>query len=186
MKIWHHAHLETEEECEEMVFLSASSTPEYRGKSPVYVFREITMAKVSFRPKEELPAGEIRLRHFCLLSIARKLGKRLKKKCKTIFYGLILSFSYVYYPADWYSARLYKSKSKKMVIFSMCLLQPHDVEVSSPPSPPSSPPTTTTPTCIRVFRGGRGSSHWHDVGHGALEVTARGGGGGGGRRRGRR
>ena len=32
--------------------------------------------------------------------------------------------------ADLYSARLYKSKSKKMVIFSMCLLQPHYVKVS--------------------------------------------------------
>ena len=71
VKIWHHANLETEEDCEKMVFLSASTTPEYRDGRPVYVFQEITEVKGSFRPREKLPAGEIALKHFCILGIFR-------------------------------------------------------------------------------------------------------------------
>ena len=73
VKIWHHANLETEEDCEDMVFLSASTSPQYRGDTPVYTFREIRGAKGSFRPGEEQPAGQIALKHFCILS----LGKRV-------------------------------------------------------------------------------------------------------------
>ena len=76
IKIWHHANLETEEDCEDMVFLSASTIPEYRGESPVYVFREITGVKGSFRPREEQPAGKIALKHFCILSLGRFKRKR--------------------------------------------------------------------------------------------------------------
>ena len=72
VKIWHHANLETEEDCEDMVFLSASTSPQYRGDTPVYTFREIRGAKGSFRPGEEQPEGHIALKHFCILS----LGKR--------------------------------------------------------------------------------------------------------------
>jgi hypothetical protein len=70
VKMWHHANLETEEDCENLMFLSASITPEYRDDRPVYVFREITTAKGSFRPKA---AGEIRLKHFCILRIFREI-----------------------------------------------------------------------------------------------------------------
>ena len=72
VKIWHHANLETEEDRKDMVFLSASTSPQYRGDTPVYTFREIRGAKGSFRPGEEQPAGQIALKHFCILS----LGKR--------------------------------------------------------------------------------------------------------------
>ena len=71
VKIWHHANLESEEDCKDMVFLSASTTPEYRDGRPVYVFQEITGVKGSFRPREKLPAGEIALKHFCILGIFR-------------------------------------------------------------------------------------------------------------------
>ena len=70
VKIWHHANLETEQDCEEMKFLSASTTPEYCGTRPVYVFREIKVARGSFRPGEELPAAEIALKHFCSMSVS--------------------------------------------------------------------------------------------------------------------
>ena len=73
VKIWHHANLETEEDCEDMVFLSASTSPQYRRNTPVYTFREIRGAKGSFRPGEKQPAGQIALKHFCILS----LGKRV-------------------------------------------------------------------------------------------------------------
>ena len=71
VKIWHHANLETEEDCEDMVFLSASTTPEYRDGRPVYVFQEKTGMKGSFKPREKLPAGEVALKHFCILEIFR-------------------------------------------------------------------------------------------------------------------
>ena len=57
------------------MFLSASTTPEYRGSSPVYMFKEITNTKGLFRPGQEKPVGEIRLKHFC----ATKIGKRKRK-----------------------------------------------------------------------------------------------------------
>ena len=75
VKIWHHANLETEEDCADMEFLSAKTIPEYREGSPVYVFQEITGVKGSFRPREEQPAGEIAVKHFCILGIFRRVFK---------------------------------------------------------------------------------------------------------------
>ena len=75
VKIWHHANLESEEDCKDMVFLSASTSPQYRGDTPVYVFKKIRGAKGSFRPGEEQPVGQIVLKHFCILA----LGKRKRE-----------------------------------------------------------------------------------------------------------
>ena len=72
VKIWHHANLESEEDCEDMAFLTASSTPEYRGTCPVYVFREIKGVQGSFTPRQEQPVGEIGLKHFCIVGIGEK------------------------------------------------------------------------------------------------------------------
>ena len=72
VKIWHHANLESEEDCKDMVFLSASTSPQYSGENPVYVFKEIEGAKGSFRPGEEHPVGEIALKHFCTLAIGKR------------------------------------------------------------------------------------------------------------------
>ena len=71
VKIWHHANLETEEDCEDMVFLSASTSPEYRGDTPVYAFKKIR-TKGSFRPGEEQALGQLSLKHFCTLAVGKK------------------------------------------------------------------------------------------------------------------
>ena len=73
IKISHHINLQTEEDCKDMVFLSASSTPAYRGSRPVYIFKEIQGVKTVFRPGDQV--GEIYLRHFCLLKAACKRGR---------------------------------------------------------------------------------------------------------------
>ena len=70
VKIHHHASLQSEEDCEDMVFLSASFTPEYRESRPVYIFKKILRTKTVFKPGDQV--GEIALRHFCLV----KTGKR--------------------------------------------------------------------------------------------------------------
>ena len=70
VKIHHYACLETEEDCDDMVFLSASATPELRETGPVYVFKEIKEAKGVFKPEYQI--GEIALRHFCLLKVGIK------------------------------------------------------------------------------------------------------------------
>ena len=75
VKMWHYASLETEEDCKDMMFLSASISPQYRGDTPVYTFREIKGVKGLFRPREEEPTGQIALKHFCTLA----LGKRKRE-----------------------------------------------------------------------------------------------------------
>ena len=74
VKIHHHASLQSEEDCEDMVFLSASSTPEYRESHPVYTFKKICGTKTAFRPGDQV--GEIALRHFCLIKSAKRKRKR--------------------------------------------------------------------------------------------------------------
>ena len=39
----------------------------------MYTFREIRGAKGSFRPGEEQPAGQIALKHFCILSLGKHI-----------------------------------------------------------------------------------------------------------------
>ena len=81
VKIHHHANLRSEEDCEDMVFLSASSTPEYRESHPVYTFKKICGAKTMFRPGDQV--GEIALRHFCGLKAGKK-RIRIRDKCTGI------------------------------------------------------------------------------------------------------
>ena len=73
--IHHYACLESEEDCDDMVFLSASATPELRESGPVYVFKEIKAAKGVFKPGYLI--GEITLRHFCLVKVGKR--KRISK-----------------------------------------------------------------------------------------------------------
>ncbi len=70
IRIHHYANLQSEEDCEDMAFLSASSTPEYRNLHPVYTFKEIRGSKGVFKPGNQI--GEVALRHFCLVKAARK------------------------------------------------------------------------------------------------------------------
>ena len=81
VRIHHYACLESEEDCEEMTFLSASSTPEYieshQDKGvvhPVYTFKKIRGANAKFRPGDQV--GEISLSHFCILKIVRRKRSR--------------------------------------------------------------------------------------------------------------
>jgi hypothetical protein len=74
LRMHHHANLQSEEDCEDMAFLSASSTPEYRDFHPVYTFKDIRQSKGIFKPGDQV--GEIALRHFSWFKIARKRRKR--------------------------------------------------------------------------------------------------------------
>ena len=70
VRIHHHANLRNEEDCEDMTFLSASSTPEYKDSRPVYTFKEIVGSKGIFKPGDQV--GEVSLRHFCLVKAAKR------------------------------------------------------------------------------------------------------------------
>lgn len=71
IKIHHYASLESQEDCDQMVFLSAEQIPVNGKSGPVYVFEEIEQSKGKFNANSEI--GEIALRHFSLLKIARKV-----------------------------------------------------------------------------------------------------------------
>ena len=75
IRMHHYASLQSEGDCEDMVFLTASSTPEYRESRPVYTFKEIQGAKGIFKPGDQV--GEISHRHFCFLRAAKR------KRCCT-------------------------------------------------------------------------------------------------------
>ena len=94
LKIRHNANLQTKEDCENMVFLSARSTPEYRGSCPFYVFKEITDTKGLFGPRQEKPLGEIQLKHFCIVTtgIRKPLNELGGKKGTKLFMKLLFSF----------------------------------------------------------------------------------------------
>ena len=108
VKIQHYANLQTEEDCEDMVFLSASSTPEYKGSVPIYKFKEMKEAKGMFRPGQKQPLGEIQLNHFSIIGVG-KMIKLIKSK-------VLKSESSLY------SARLFIAE--KAAIFCICLYQP--------------------------------------------------------------
>ena len=137
VKIWHHANLETEEDCEDMVFLSASTSPQYRGDTPVYTFREIRGATGSFRPGKEQPAGQIALKHFCILLLGKRThtgsddspqSKRQRSSSLTGKLNINKQFPTLYFIIDnLYSARLYAIRQK--VIFCICLCQPQYIKV---------------------------------------------------------
>lgn len=124
VKIWHHANLESEKDCEDMVFLSASITPEYRGDSPVYVFREVRGAKGVFKSREEQPAGKIALKHFCTLATGKRKHEEEDTGSKSKFsFNIYMASSMDFLAENLYSARLYKATEKKFV-FCICLFQP--------------------------------------------------------------
>ena len=73
VKIQHYANLQTEEDCNSMVFLRANSDPEYRGSKPVYIFKEVNRIEGKFTAGES-QVGEIELTHFSRW----RIGKRSK------------------------------------------------------------------------------------------------------------
>ena len=70
IRMHHYASLQNEDDCEDMAFLTASSTPEYRESRPVYTFKEIQGAKGIFKPGDQV--GVISLRHFCFMRAAKR------------------------------------------------------------------------------------------------------------------
>ena len=112
VKIEHYANLQNEEDCEDMVFLTASSTPEYRGSTPTYKFNEIKEAKGMFRPGQKQPLGEIQLKHFSIIGVGKKIIKKIKNK---------LMKSKTKKDSSLYSARLFITE--KAAVFCICLQQ---------------------------------------------------------------
>ena len=70
IRIQHYASLQSEEDYEDMVFLSASSIPEYRGSQPIYTFKDIGGSKGVFKHGDQV--GEITIRHFSFFKIGKK------------------------------------------------------------------------------------------------------------------
>ena len=120
LKIQHYANLQTEEDCKNIVFFSARCTPKYRGSSPVYVFKEITASKGLFRPRQKKPFGEIRTRHFSIITTGGTGGKKGAKFVSEISVFLLLV-------GKLYSARLFRTE--KSTIFCMCLYQSQYMQV---------------------------------------------------------
>ena len=126
--IHHYACLESEEDCDDMVFLSASATPEFRESGPVYVFKEIKQAKGVFKPGYLI--GEITLRHFCLVKVGKRKrtskspeSSKIKKSKGTsaLHYYHVLILQYFTGNSFYYSARLYRSLPQNLAVFCMCL-----------------------------------------------------------------
>ena len=69
IRIQHHVHLQTEDDCADMVFLTASATPQLVANRQVYSF-SVSMIKSVFKCGDQV--GEVSLRDFGLL----KIGKR--------------------------------------------------------------------------------------------------------------
>ena len=75
VRIQHYANLQTEEDCNHMVFLRANSDPVYRGSKPVYTFNEVDGVEGKFTIGES-QVGEIELTHFSLWMIGlRKITR---------------------------------------------------------------------------------------------------------------
>ena len=70
VKMHHYAHLQTEEDCEEMMFVSAGSIPENGVSGQIYRFANITGAAV-FKPNN--PVGKVTVRHFSIFKIVRQI-----------------------------------------------------------------------------------------------------------------
>ena len=101
VKIWHHANLESERDCEDMVFLSASTTPVFEEETPSYIFREIKGTKGFFNLGEEHLTGQIALKHFCDMALGKRRhtdseneGEITKKRSKGWFFNNLLIASY--------------------------------------------------------------------------------------------
>ena len=148
VRIHHYACLGSEEGCEEMTFLSASSTPEYIESHqdgvvhPVYTFKKIRGANAKFRPGDQV--GEISLRHFCILKIVRRKRSREEDEPSTSEKkqrGTVCSFIYflhlgkliiIIIENSLYSARLYRNIQHNggvSAIFCICPYSPIYTEV---------------------------------------------------------
>jgi len=130
IQIHHHECLNTEEDCDEMKFFSASIQPQFKNNQPVYVFSKIREPTGIFRPNSQI--GEIYLKHFCLINLCRKM-KRSKRN------GIALTVALVIEPFNagnftYYSARLYRSRPSTdyliaSAVFCVCPHHPLYIKV---------------------------------------------------------
>ena len=136
LRIHHHASLESEEDCEEMTFLSASSTPEYIELHqdegvvhPVYTFKKIHRANAIFKPGDQV--GEISLRHFCIIKACKR--KRRAEDSSTEKHKDAAQNQHVYTGNQrLYSARLYRNilhRGEVSSVFCICLFAPIYMQV---------------------------------------------------------
>ena len=126
VEIQHYACLESEEDCDDMVFLSASATPELRESGPVYIFQK-EEAKGVFKPGYQVGVVElVSLRTPCLIKAGKRKQSSLtnssKGKDDSLCNGYVHSFI-VNFPGNtfYYSARLYRSLSRNFATFCICL-----------------------------------------------------------------
>lgn len=70
LSLQHFINLETPEDCKQMTFLSAPSTPSYIGSQPTYLLREIKIQEGTFTVGNQV--ATILLKHFCTVGIGRK------------------------------------------------------------------------------------------------------------------
>ena len=93
VRIQHYASLESEEDCEAMQFLSASSIPEYRRSNPIYFFREIDGTNGIFKPGSQF--GEIAFKSLGLILVAKRF---LEKPRGTIFifYESVVTYNFLF------------------------------------------------------------------------------------------
>lgn len=72
LQIQHFAGLTREEDCERMVFLSASTKPQFGKSGPAYVFKEIESSHGRFNSRSQI--GKIELHHFCAITTGQTTG----------------------------------------------------------------------------------------------------------------
>ena len=148
IQLQHHAYLRSEEDCEDMVFLSASSRPMYVGSQRAYIFHETSGQWEVFAPGSQV--GEISLRHFCLVKAGKRKRQRKnsaskkqkgKKNDKPAIYTgtflYLLMYLYIDNQHHLYSARLYRNLQRPFgqgfvsALFCICLSHPTYMKVYS-------------------------------------------------------
>lgn len=72
VRILHYASLQNKEDCDNITFFSAKSTPEFRKSHPVYTFKKICGS--TFRPGDQVGEITVALRQSSILGIFMKNG----------------------------------------------------------------------------------------------------------------
>ena len=70
--IEHYVSLESKEDCEDMAFLVAGTTPKYRESNPVYAFRKIEGEDGAFNVGDRF--GTFALKSFNLIQVVRRIN----------------------------------------------------------------------------------------------------------------
>jgi len=152
----HFINLKTPEDCEQMTFLSAPSTPSYIGSEPTYQLREIKIQKGIFAVGSQV--ATIFLKHFCIVGIGNKHfhpsegdsgsefsvdpPKRVEGELKQVtiyMYTVIVLYSMyiIVLIAAQYSVRLYWNwhsltggQPTNFAVFTVCLCHTLHIQVS--------------------------------------------------------